>query len=140
MQENFISFKAKSEFNKLSESRQYRTLRFVSAFYKAQVSYLERWLKSSDGTQIFGWCSLKQIVDWNDVLKSLDFIHQKVGMHPFKIINRDGVFDEINSFNGFIQKSLEKWNHETSVSQRWSELFQYGRENGLPVRNVELLV
>lgn len=137
----FISFNAQPEFRKLSESRQYRVKQFISSFYKTQIEYLCRWLKSSDGTEIFSWFSLKKTLEWDEILQSLNFIHEKIGMFPFEKINRDGVFDESQSFQVFIQNSLMTWTqNDSTTAQRWKELFQYGHENGLPRRNLELLV
>lgn len=138
--ESFISFKALPEFNKLSEARQYRVKQFLTKFYNTQIDYLSRWLSSSDGTQIFSWCSLRRTLEWNEISTSLNFIFEKVGMHPFEIINRDGIFDEIKPFKTFVQNSLEKWSQDATSIQRWKELFQYGHQNGLAVKNLELLV
>lgn len=119
----FISFNAQPEFRKLTDQRQSRAKHFISAFYKT-----------------FSWCILKGKLDWNKISESLQFIFEKIGMFAFKKINRDGIFDEINSINTFIDKSLEQWTEASSTVERWNDVIKYADETGLNIANMKLLV
>lgn len=137
--EVFIPFKARSEFNTLTEPRQYRVKKSVKSFYKTEIQYLERWMSSSDGTEIFGWCSLTSKIEWSQISNSLDFIYQKLGMHVFKKINRDEIFDEFNSIKQLVENNLTKWTDKTTI-MRWEEVWKYADENGLSSTNLKLLL
>lgn len=135
----FIPFKAQSEFHMLTEQRQYRVKQFIKSFYKTEVQYLERWMSSSDGTEIFSWCSLTGKLEWTQISNSLDFIYQKLGMHVFEKINRDGVFDEFNSIKQLVENNLTKWIGKTTI-MRWEDIWAYADENGLSIVNFKLVV
>lgn len=110
-------------------------------FYKVQIDYLRLWLKSADGTQKFDWCSLKTPVTWNDVQESVEFITEKVGHYVWNKINRDDLFNEIISLNGYFSHLCPKWNEEKSTPlQRWTATFSHVKEIGLIATNMKLLV
>jgi hypothetical protein len=136
----FMSFKSQSEFNKLSSSRQARAKSFIASFYKTQTKYIERWMHSSDGTEVFKWCSLKGKLDWNVIKNSLEFIFQKLGSGVFEKINRDKIFDEVQATSAIIEKISEAWDTDISSAQRWIQVFKYMDDNGVCFDNMKLLV
>ncbi|PSN55867.1 hypothetical protein C0J52_02742 [Blattella germanica] len=46
-------------------------------FYDTCVQYLEKWCIYFQDLDVFQWVLLKQIPDWSDVQKSMDFVAKK---------------------------------------------------------------
>lgn len=136
--ENFIPVNAQPLLDNFSQAEIDDVNMYLQNFYDSLTSYLQKWSKSLDGTEIFAWMNLTVVPDWtNDVEPSFKFAQE----HGAGIINGDKVFDETHLIKQVITNKLPAWTEKGTTSEaRWIEVFGELNKQRRPIKDLSLLV
>lgn len=112
---------------------------YAEKFYSTLSNYLEKWSKSLDGAEVFGWMALTIVPDWEkDIKPSLLYASKRIGNEK---IDADKVFDETNLLQQITTAKLESWTSIAASSQaRWLDVFKTLNQQNRPIQNTSLLV
>ena len=97
-------------------------LSHVKIFYSNCLQYLEQWSGNFKETDHFSWVSMKNILKFEDVQKSLEFINSQLPQHG---IDDGDLLDEVSFAKKFSSTEIiSKWNEDsTQTDQSWLEMF-----------------
>jgi len=95
----------------------------VVEFYDTCVNYLDQWFANLPNLECMRWISLKQVPEWSDVEKTMDFAAEKQMLDP-KFDS--SLFDEFTCAAKYITDRIAEWNESNlSTDQRWVQTFTH---------------
>lgn len=138
-QAQYIPSEAAEEFRGFSGVVQDDIGQSVKSFYEVLDSYITKWSRSLDGTEIFAWLYLKTLPDFKkDVEPSLKFLQKHFSADA---VNIDKAFDELVLLQQIVREKLFVWNAEkVSCQDRWIELIKTMSDQNRPITQIALVV
>lgn len=135
----YIPAEAVTLFNDLSTSKQKDAKLSMSNFYSELTSYLEKYWRSLDGTEVFSWMILCSLPDWEtDVKPSITFLQKHFAPD---VVSIDSAFDEMVLLRQYVAQNLTRWNETKTTSEfRWIETFKSLNNQNRPIKQISLLV
>lgn len=136
--DNFLPFESRFEFDKLLVSKQVEIKEDVKLFYSSLSGYLDKWLKSLDGTEVFPWMKLVNYIDFEkDVVPAANYFKEH---HPNSDLSMDALYDEFALLQLYVTENLSRWSSsQTSTDHRWLELLKSFKDQYRPIPNTSTL-
>jgi hypothetical protein len=123
----YIAHEAQSLLSTLDVDEQEEIHSHVVVFYNSLDSYLDKWSKNLDGTDVFCWMKLAKALDWaKDIMPAVNFMKKH---HQDSDLSVDDLYDEFPRLQHFVDDNRTRWESEKFTTEnKWLEVLRQLKE------------